>query len=107
MLDTRAAVRWLKNQGYERIGILGTSVGSCIAFLAFAHEPLLDAGTFNHVSGYVADVAWRGLSTRHLREGFGNHLTLEELREYWTPISPVPFISRLPKMGLRPMRFIA
>jgi pimeloyl-ACP methyl ester carboxylesterase len=106
VLDTRAAVSWLKQQGYERIGILGTSVGSCIAFLAFAHEPNINAGTFNHVSGYVADVAWRGLSTRHLREGFGNHLTLEELREYWSPISPVPFIQRLPKMGARPIRFI-
>jgi hypothetical protein len=107
VLDTRAAVRWLKQQGYERIGILGTSVGSCIAFLAFAHEPDINAGTFNHVSGYVADVAWRGLSTRHLREGFGEHVTLDELREYWAPISPVPFINRLPKMGSRPMRFIA
>lgn len=99
VLDTRAAVRWLKIQGYERIGILGTSVGSCIAFLAFAHEPDINAGTFNHVSGYVADVAWRGLSTRHLREGFANHLTLDELREYWSPISPVPFISRLPLLA--------
>lgn len=107
VLDTRAAVRWLKNQSYERVGILGTSVGSCISFLAFAHEPDIDAGTFNHVSGYVADVAWRGLSTRHLRAGFADHLSLEELREYWKPISPVPFISRLPKMAQRPMRFIA
>ena len=107
VLDTRAAVSWLKSQGYERIGILGTSVGSCIAFLAFAHEPDINAGTFNHVSGYVADVAWRGLSTRHLREGFADHLTLDELREYWTPISPVPFISRVSQFGQRPMRFIA
>jgi dienelactone hydrolase len=107
VLDTRAAVKWLHEQGYERIGILGTSVGSCIAFLAFAHEPLINAGTFNHVSGYVADVSWRGLSTRHLRRGFADHLTLDELREYWAPISPVPFISRLPQNGPRPMRFIA
>ena len=107
VLDTRAAVRWLKDQGFERVGILGTSVGSCIAFLAFAHEPDIDAGTFNHVSGFVADVAWRGLSTRHLREGFADDLSLNELREFWTPISPVPFIPRLPKMGRRPMRFIA
>ncbi|MFN2493618.1 MAG: RcgR family putative quorum lactone hydrolase [Pyrinomonadaceae bacterium] len=107
VLDTRAAARWLKNEGYERVGILGTSVGSCIAFLAFAHEPDIDAGTFNHVSGYVADVAWRGLSTQHLREGFGDHLTLDELREYWAPISPLPFIFRLSRMPRRPMRFIA
>ena len=34
-------------------------------------------------------------------------LSLDDLRDFWTPISPVPFISRLPKMGRRPMRFIA
>lgn len=107
VIDTRAAVSWLQQQGYERIGILGTSVGSCIAFLAFAHEPLINAGTFNHVSGYVADVAWRGLSTQHVREGFGEQLTLDELREFWAPISPVPYICRLKDMEQRPMRFIS
>ncbi|MEP6637530.1 MAG: abhydrolase domain-containing 18 [Acidobacteriota bacterium] len=107
VLDVRAAVKWLNDEGYDRIGILGTSIGSCIGFLAFAHEPKLVAGTFNHVSGYVADVAWKGLSTRHVREGFGNHLTLEELRNYWSPISPVPFIPRLRNFGHRPMRFIS
>lgn len=107
VLDTRAAVRWLANTGYERIGILGTSIGSCIAFLAFAHDPKIVAGTFNHVSGYVADVAWNGLSTRHVREGFGSNLTLDELRDYWRPISPVPFIPKLLGMERRPMRFIS
>lgn len=106
VLDTRAAVRWLKNEGFEQIGILGTSVGSCIAFLAFAHEPDLKAGAFNHVSGYYADVVWHGLSTSHVRAGFADHLTLDELRTYWSPISPLPFMPRLKKMGHRPMRFI-
>lgn len=107
VLDTKAAVKWLRDEGYDRIGILGTSIGSCISFLAFAHEPAIAAGAFNHVSGYVADVAWNGLSTRHVREGFADHLTLEELRNYWRPISPVPFIPRLAGFGRRPMRFIS
>jgi pimeloyl-ACP methyl ester carboxylesterase len=106
VLDTRAAVRWLKMHGYERVGILGSSVGSCIAFLAFAHEPDLNAGAFNHVSGYVADVVWKGLSTTHVRAGFADHLTLDELRMYWAPISPLPFMPRIAGMGHRPMRFI-
>jgi dienelactone hydrolase len=106
VLDTRAAVQWLKSRGYEQIGILGTSVGSCVAFLAFAHEPDLKAGTFNHVSGYFADVVWNGLSTAHVRAGFANHLTLEELRDYWAPISPLPFMPRVAQMGHRPIRFL-
>ncbi len=107
VLDTRGAVRWLKQQGFERIGILGTSIGSCTAFLAFAHDPDINVGTFNHVSGYFADVVWQGISTQHVRQGIETHLTLEELREFWNPISPVPFIPRLLKMEPRAMRFIA
>ena len=107
VLDTRAAVRWLHEQGIERIGILGTSIGSCTAFLAFTHDPAIDVGVFNHVSGYFADVVFKGISTHHVREPIEPHLTLEELREYWTPISPLPFIPKLLKMKPRPMRFIA
>lgn len=107
VLDARAAVSWLVEQGYNRVGIVGTSIGSCTAFLTYAHDERIRAGVFNHVSGYFADVVWRGISTRHVREGFGDALTLEELREYWLPISPIPFIPRLLQMRERPMRFIA
>ncbi len=107
VLDTRAAVGWLKDQGFERIGILGTSIGSCIGFLAFTHDAAIDVGVFNHVSGYVADVVWQGISTQHVRAGIENDLTVDELREFWTPISPMPFIPRLRDMQQRPMRFIA
>lgn len=107
VLDTRAAVRWLQCQGFERIGLLGTSIGSCIGFLAFAHDAAIDVGVFNHVSGYVADVVWQGISTQHVREGIETDLTVDELREFWKPISPVPFIPRLVEMKQRPMRFIA
>jgi hypothetical protein len=107
VLDTRGAVRWLKQQGFERIGVLGTSIGSCTAFLAFAHDEAINVGVFNHVSGYFADVVWTGISTKHVRAGLETDVTLEELREFWKPISPVPFIPRLLKMNPRPMRFIA
>lgn len=108
VLDARAGVRWLREQGYDRIGILGTSIGSCVAFLAFAHDENIRVGVFNHVSNYFADVVWHGISTRHVRAGFGDHVTLEELRGYWLPISPYPYAGRLLafKPGRR-MRFIS
>jgi dienelactone hydrolase len=108
VLDARAAITWLvEHEGYERIGIVGTSIGSCTAFLAWVHDTRIDVGVFNHVSGYFADVAWRGISTQHVRAGFGDEVTLEELREFWSPISPFPYINRLAEMPPRPMRFIA
>ncbi len=106
VVDTRAAVRWLKQQGYEKVGVVGTSIGSCVGFFAFAHDETIDAGVFNHVSGYVADVVWQGLSTYHVKEGLKNNVTLEELREYWMPISPMAYVEKLAKMPPRPQRYI-
>lgn len=107
VLDTRAAVAWLGAQGFERIGVMGTSIGSCTAFLAFVHDERIKAGVFNHVSGYFADVVWRGISTHHVRAGIEGSVTLEELREAWLPVSPMTFTSRLKTQSPRPMRFIA
>jgi len=95
VVDARACVEWLARQGYDRIGILGTSLGSCIAFLTAAHDNRIRAGAFNHVSMYFGDVVWTGLSTRHVREGFGNAIRQEDLREFWAVISPASYVDRL------------
>jgi hypothetical protein len=95
VLDARRAIAWLASQGYERIGILGTSLGSCLALLTTAHEPLIRAQALNHISPYFADVVWRGLSTRHVREGLDGHVDLELLRALWAPISPRLFLERV------------
>ena len=106
VVDTRAAVAWLKERGYERVGVVGTSIGSAVAFLSFVHDDKIDAAVFNHVSGYMADVVWQGLSTYHVREGFGENITLDELREYWLPVSPMAYMERLAKQPSRPQRYI-
>jgi hypothetical protein len=95
VLDARRIVDWLTAEGFDRIGIAGTSLGSCLSMLTMAHDPRIRAAAFNHVSPYFADVIWRGLSTRHVRDGLDGHVTLDELRDYWMPISPWPFIDRV------------
>ena len=95
VLDARRAIAWLASRGYERIGILGTSLGSCLALLTTAHEPLIRAEALNHISPQFADVVWRGLSTQHVREGLDGNIELELLRTLWKPISPRWYLDRL------------
>jgi len=95
IIDVRACLDWLEQQGYSRIGILGTSLGSCMAFIATAHDPRVRIGIFNHVSMYFSDVVWTGLSTQHVRRGFGDQVSQDELRRYWAMISPASFLERL------------
>ena len=95
VLDARRAIAWLAREGYESIGILGTSLGSCLSMLTAAHEPLVKAAALNHISPYFADVVWEGLSTVHVRDGLEGHIELEQLRRLWLPISPLPYIDRV------------
>jgi dienelactone hydrolase len=93
--DVRLALWWLRDQGYERLGLLGTSLGSCLSYLTTCHEPLVTTQALNHVSPFFGDVVWRGLSTEHVREGLDGHVNIEQLRDLWRPISPWSFMDRL------------
>ena len=95
VIDSRAAVDWLIQRGYDRIGLMGTSVGSCIGFLTVVHEPKLRASVHIHVSSYFGDVVWEGLTTRHVRQGLETAMTREEVRRAWLAISPNSFVPRL------------
>ena len=99
VVDIRRAVAWLDGQGCQRIGLLGTSLGSCLSMLAGTHEPLVKAMALNHASPWFADVVWEGLSTAHVRAGMEGHIDLPRLREIWEPISPRTYMHRI---GNRP-----
>lgn len=93
--DVRLALWWLRDRGYDRLGLLGTSIGSCLSYLTTCHEPLVRTQALNHVSPFFGDVVWRGLSTEHVRQGLDGHVDLEQLRNLWRPISPWSFLDRL------------
>jgi hypothetical protein len=95
VLDTRGAADWLLSTGCKRLGIIGTSIGSCIGFLALAHDKRFSTGVFIHVSSYFADVVWNGLSTNHMKKALEDAVDLQSLRFLWSPISPYPFVERL------------
>jgi alpha/beta hydrolase family protein len=88
VIDARACFDWLEREGFTDLGIVGTSLGSCYAFLASAHDPRIRVNMFNHCSTYFADVVWEGLSSRHVRESLESATDLATLRKLWLSISP-------------------
>ena len=53
VVDIRCCLDWLEEQGYEHFGVLGTSLGSCYAYLASAHDARLRVNAFNHALNSV------------------------------------------------------
>jgi hypothetical protein len=100
VVDIRCCLDWLESQGYEHFGILGTSLGSCYAFLASAHDPRLRVNAFNHASTAFGDVVWSGQSTRHIRQALEEAgLTQPRLCALWSSISPVSYYDRFKRLA--------
>jgi hypothetical protein len=93
--DIRSCIDWLETQGYSQFGVLGTSLGSCYAFVAAAHDPRLRICAFNHASTWFGDVVWTGQSTRHIRAAFEQAgLTQDLVRQIFLSISPMAYMQR-------------
>ena len=95
VVDIRCCTDWLEEQGYEHFGVLGTSLGSCYAFLASAHDARIRVNAFNHASTAFGDVVWAGQSTRHIRQGLEDAgLTQQRLQQLWGAVSPVNYYEK-------------
>jgi len=91
--DIRSCVDWLTEQGYEQIGVLGTSLGSAYAFIAAAMDARIRVCAFNHVSTQFGDVVWTGQSTRHVKAAFEHAgLTQDQVRAMFAGVSPMSYM---------------
>lgn len=100
VVDIRCCIDWLEEQGYEQFGVLGTSLGSCYAFLASAHDKRIRVNAFNHASTAFGDVVWAGQSTRHIRRALEDAgLTQARLRDLWSAVSPVSYYDQFVNNG--------
>lgn len=99
--DVRRCLRWLEQQGYGKLGLLGTSIGSSVAFITMCHDRAVRAGAFLHVSTFFGDVVRTGMTTMHVWESLRAKVSGEEIRDFWSPISPYPYIPRLRGTGQR------
>jgi hypothetical protein len=95
VVDIRSCIDWLQSQGYEQFGVLGTSLGSCYAFIAAAFDPRLQVCAFNHASTWFGDVVWTGQSTRHIRAAFEQAgLNQDQVRQIFSIVSPMSYMDR-------------
>jgi len=92
--DTRRCLRWLESQGYTRLGLLGTSIGSSVGFITQVHDPAVRAGAFLHVSRNFGDVVRTGMTTAHVWEALHSNVSEREIVKFWEPISPHPYLER-------------
>ncbi len=74
VLDARRAIAWLAAQGYDRIGILGTSLGSCLAHVR--------EGLEGHIELDVLRTLWRPISPRWYLDRLGDRQTLLVFARY-------------------------
>jgi pimeloyl-ACP methyl ester carboxylesterase len=100
VLEARLAAGWLRHRGYERIGLVGCSLGSSIATITAAHEPRVTALALILMASHFGEVVWSGRATRHIRRALEGRLTLEQIIEVWSLISPESYTRRIAAAGV-------
>lgn len=94
VLDVQVLVEWLKGLGAGKVGVLGVSLGSCVASLAAAFNPQVRAAALLLTAGDFASVVWAGRATRHIQKAMDGHIDLKDLQQLWSIIAPSPFVDR-------------
>ena len=97
VLDARACLSWLEQEGYARIGIVGVSIGASIASIVAAVDARVRAAALLLMADDFADVVWTGSATRHVRLSLARAFSREDVRAAWRIISPAGHAARLSK----------
>jgi hypothetical protein len=92
VIDTLCCVDWLAQRGYQKFGIVGTSLGFGHAFIASALDQRLGVNVFNHCCSTVSDAVWAGMP--NLRAALERNVSQQELRECWSVINPISYVER-------------
>ncbi len=99
VVDVRRTLRWLEQQGYDRLGVLGTSIGSAIGFITMCHEPALRAGAFLHASTYFGEVVSHGLTTANVWESSFGRRHARRAAPLLVADQPVPVHREAARLG--------
>lgn len=100
VLDGRKTIRYLKSQGYNKISVVGFSLGSWIAGLLAANDPAVSKCSLFLSAGSLADMVWTGRATRLIKECIVSEIDLSALRCAWAPINLENYADKLARPDL-------
>jgi dienelactone hydrolase len=100
VLDGRALVSVLRDAGFDRVSVLGMSLGSWVAGLVAAHDDRVRCAGLFLSAGSLADMAWAGRATRHIRASLDGVVEPTQLRRTWAPLDLERHAPKLARPGL-------
>jgi hypothetical protein len=98
--DGRALIQWFSDRGYKRISVLGMSLGSWVAGLVAAHDPLVTRASLFLSADSLADMVWTGRATQAIRKGLETAVGIDDLRRAWAPMDLGHYVHRLARSDL-------
>lgn len=98
--DGRQLVRIVQTAGYQKITVLGMSLGSWVAGLIAAHDPAVSKASLLLNGGDLAEVVWTGSATRHIRLSLDNRLSSDDLKRAWAPLNLGNHVDKLARPEL-------
>ncbi len=103
VVDGRQLIRILQRMGYRHVSVFGISLGSWVAALVAAHDPLVRKASLFLSAGSLADMVWTGGATRHIRASLDGKMGIADLRRAWSPLSLANHAARLsrPDLGVQ------
>ena len=98
--DGRKLIRWLREQGFKEISVLGMSLGSWVAGLIAANDKTVSKAALFLTAGSLADMVWTGRATRTICESIKPAIELDDLRRAWGPLNLVNHAHHLARDNL-------
>ncbi|TGN68340.1 abhydrolase domain-containing 18 [Paracoccus liaowanqingii] len=100
VLDGRKLIRVLEHRGYERISVMGLSLGSWVAGLVAANDPAVKKAVLCLAAGSLADMVWTGRATEHIRASLAGQIYLSQLNRAWGPLNLENYAEQLARPDL-------
>ena len=95
VFDGGQVISILKRQGYGKISVMGTSLGSWVAGLVAAHDGSVQKAALLLAGGDAARAIWSARTTRHIKAVIDTELSLHDLERAWAVLNVENYVGKM------------